>query len=376
MSEKTTTDYLDSLNGEELTAEQAAQLLELAEGDTGFDPDRSAAPATPSAANDTSEDDEAARKAGEEQQQEQQAQAAAAQSPAKPDTTDGADKANGGEAEPDPDNAVILAKDGKHTIPYDKLVQARESEREWKAKAEQAQQELDVLRAQAQARADAGEQATQADKNAEAAQAAIDAGADPGLFGDFSEEALAAGIQKLVESRVEAVMKSVDASLEPIHRQQQLTATEAHYQAIYQAHPDADSIVESKELDDWIKAQPSFAQAGYRAALEAGTTDQVIELFDAFKQATGTQVEAPAGADDKAKEAAAAAQQPDPKAAAAAAIAKAKEQVPTSLTDVPGGAAGPANASEVVAAMDPASQLEAMSGWTPEQIEAHLNRAL
>lgn len=53
----------------------------------------------------------------------------------------------------DPANPVVLAKDGVHTIPYEKLVEARDGEKHWKAQAEAAQQQLAALQAQADQRA-------------------------------------------------------------------------------------------------------------------------------------------------------------------------------------------------------------------------------
>ena len=65
---------------------------------------------------------------------------------------------------PDPAKAVILAKDGVHTIPYAKLEEARQGSHHCKAMAEAAAAEQDALKAQAQQRADAGDAPTTADR--------------------------------------------------------------------------------------------------------------------------------------------------------------------------------------------------------------------
>ena len=142
----------------------------------------------------------------------------------------------------DPANAVVLARDGKHTIPYETLVKHREGEQHWKAQAEAAQQQLAELQAQAQARADTGTAPTTTDNMVATAEAAIEAGADVGIFGDFSEEALAKGIATLVAQQVQA---RVNAALEPLATKQAKDAAAAHYDAIYSKHPDADSIAQS-----------------------------------------------------------------------------------------------------------------------------------
>ena len=190
-----------------------------------------------------------------------------------------------------------------------------------------------------------------------AAQAAIDQGVDPGIFGDFSEEALANGIATLVASQVEA---RVSKALEPLQAKQATDASRAHYDAIYTAHPDADSIAESKELADWINSQPTYARDAYAAVLSQGSTEQVIELFDAFKQATGaTQPGTPAAADVKTK-----AQQ---------AAAQAAAPVPNSLTDIAGGRSTGASRDEALAHMEGFELLQNMDSMSREQMEAWLN---
>lgn len=335
----------------EMTAAQAAQLLELVDqGDTGApSPEEGSAPAAAPAA----------------------AAPEAVQATTNEKNTDGA--APSTEPEPDPANARVLAKDGVHTIPYERLVEARQGKQaaetqaqETLAKLQAAEQELTTLRQQAQQRADAGIAPTSTDQNLAAAEAAIGAGVDPDLFGDFSEEALAKGIRKLVSMDLPKLVEQlVQKQMEPLQQERQASVQDAHSKALYDAHPDLDSIVESKELQDWIAAQPSYARPGIEQVLKEGTTDQVIELFKSFKEATGK----------------AQAAQPTPSAesvreAAAKAVAAAKPPVPASLSDIPGGSAGPATGHEALANLSAVDQLEALMNKTPEQIEAYLNRSL
>ena len=330
--------FLDSTIGAggDLTPAQAAQLLSLGiQGDTGApSPELSSGPA------------------------------------AAPAPTDGSPQPA---AQPEPkltaENAVIQAKDGKHTISYDKLVQAREAARAAQTEAQTlaaqlqaAQQQLADLQAQAQARADAGQAPTATDNQVAAAQAAIDAGADPALFGDFSEEALAKGITKLVEQQVAARMAAIDAKLKPIEQQAATDATTAHFNAIYSAHPDADSIVESQEFAVWKGAQPAVVRAALDQALEKGSSTDVIEVFSAFKAAT--QQQSPPAAGKGAM---------TPAEAAKAAIAKAAMPVPASLSDIPGGRVAGTNVFEAMDTMNSHELLAATSNMTDEQIEAWLN---
>lgn len=338
-------DFLEQIEGA-LTPEQAAQLMTLGEGDTLDKPE-----------------DEGTQPDG------------APDEGSKPDSN-----ADGSEGKPepseddnrddiDPTKAVILAKDSKHTISYDKLVEAREAAKQAKAEAQQLQEaveaankELDQLRQEAQQRADAGIAPTATDKQLATAEAAIDAGIDPGLFGDFSEEALANGIQKLAaQLAAQEVQRQLGEALKPLQEKQVKDASESHYDAIYTAHPDADSIVESTELAEWMNAQPTFVRGAYEAVLANGTTQEVIELFDTFKKATGVTSQKDQKADDV-------------KAQAKAAIASAKAPVPSSLSDLPGGTAGKGSRTEAMADMDSVQLMAAMEDMSPEQIEQYLNR--
>ena len=332
---------LDS-NGGNLTPEQAAQLLTMEMGTPG---DTGATPPEPSSAPG--------------------AAPAAVEASGNPTQT----PSTPAEPELNAENAVIQAKDGKHTISYDKLVQARENARTAQAEAqalaaqlEAANGKLAELQAQAQARAEAGQAPTQADANAATAQAAINAGADPELFGDFSPEAMAKGVAKLVEAQVQARLAQIDQKLQPFEQKAAADASAQHFNAIYSAHPDADSILESQEFAVWKGAQPAVVRAALDQALEKGSSTDVIEVFSAFKAAT--QQQSPPAAGKGAM---------TPAEAAKAAIAKASAPIPASLSDIPGGRVGSTNVFEAMNDMNSHQLLAATSNMSPEQIEAWLN---
>lgn len=263
----------------------------------------------------------------------------------------------------DSSNAVVASKDGKYVIEYEKLVEAREGRKTAQARVI----ELEAQLQSASERAGANVQPTQADTNAAIANQAIKSGIDPELFGDFSEGAIAAGVNKLVDARVTAALEDVnakvDAVLSPIKQQQATDASQTHMGAIYKAHADADSIVDSKEFNDWVESQPTFARNAYKAVLDTktgGTAQEVIELFDSFKAATGR---TEAGA------------QQDAKAAARAALAKAAiAQVPNSLSDIPGGRSGATDKFEALDAMAPAEQTTALMRMSQADRDGYMNR--
>ena len=327
-----------------MTPEQAAQFLELVEGDTGTKlPDTSSVPSA-APADAAASTDQAAE--------------------LEPSTNNG-EQLPPSAIEPDPANTVILAKDGKHTIPYSKLEEARQAEQAARAAAKAAQDELAALRAQADQRAAAGIAPTAADNASALVAQALESGeVDPAIFGDFSEAAMAKGIATLIKQGFTELRQEIA----PLKQQQEVSAIEKHYAAIYQAHPDADSVAESQELDSWIASKPSFVRDAYRAVLDPqgqGTAAQVIELFDTFKKETGAT-----------QAAAAPAPSVDPKAAAKAAIAAAQPAVPASLSDFPGGRAGASSRMEALDALSPADLAEALEAMPQAQRDLYLSRQM
>lgn len=252
--------------------------------------------------------------------------------------------------EPEP---MLLAKDGKHVIPYEKLTEAREDAQHWKQVAAEAIAKL--------------EQAPKPTPGA-TAPAAPDATEDESLFGDLSDEAVRAGILKLVNSQIGAtkaeIESAVAAALAPILGAQQTSAEDMHFKAIETAHPDVESVVQSVAMNEWIGKQPSFVQAQYKAVIDGGTAEQVIELLDNFKAATGKTEHAPG-------------QKPDALAAAAAAvIAKAKSAPPSSLSEIPASTAAAHNPAEAMLEMSVTSLMNMFEGKNPDQIQALLSKTL
>lgn len=337
-------ELIDSFDGN-VTPEQMHQLLSLAGGDTGaLASEAEGEPGALAVQEDTTADKGSETDKG----------AAGAQDGKKGDQQEADD------LELNSDNAEIIAKDGKHRISYDKLLEAREGEKQWRAQAEANQRELDELRTQAKQRSDAGEVATATDNQVAIAQAAIDQGVDPGIFGDFSEEALAKGIAAVIKKTVASELESVRSALVPIQAMQAAEVKDAHYGVIYEAHPDADSIAESTEFAAWRSKQASFVQPAIDRVFTDGSAQEVIELFNRFKTETGSAqpaTDAQSLARTKAQEV----------------INKAGVQVPASLSDFPGGRAAGLSKAEAMADMDGVQLLGAMDTMDAAQLEAYMN---
>jgi len=257
-------------------------------------------------------------------------------------------------AEPTP---VLLAKDGVHTIPYDKLVEARNAENHWKQVAAQAQAQLDAAVAAAnEARKPGAQEVTATEVTAD----------DADLFGDFSEEAIRKGVNTLVARQVAAIQAQMDAklaqALEPIKRTEAENAADEHFGAIEEKHPDVESVVQSEAMAQWIASKPSFLRPSLHGVIEGGTAQEVIELLDTFKAETGrtSKPGAPNGAT----------------AAAQAAIAKARNAMPTSLSEIPAGSQVHSNTAEQMAEMSDTALMNMFEGKTPEQINALLSKVI
>ena len=314
-----------------LTPEQAALLLEMAmaEGDTA--PASAETNETPNVGNQKAEEPKVEDKVGDAPELEAE-------------------------------NAVILAKDGQHTIPYDKLVEARDGEKAARAELAEVRKQLE------EALAAKGNQDAQTQQQLTQQVAAVDAASGlsreelQDLFGDFSEEGLAKGVEKLIDQAVQTKIKAfveerLNNALSPLQQKQQVDATELHYRTIYEAHPDADSIAESQEMATWIKAQPSFTQAAIEQVLKSGTAEQVIEVFNAFKASTGNAV----------------AKHENVKQSAQEMVKKVGNPAPVTLTDVPSGRAAPVSTEAALLNLSGGQLMEAMGDWSPEQIERYLN---
>lgn len=327
-----------------MTAEQAAQLLELAMGDTGKQPDSSETPA-----------------AAPEQKQP-------APSPEQPKP----------QAELEQADLVLLAKDGKHTIPYERLTEARQQAQQYKGQLEEKltrmqelEQELAAVRAAAQQPASV-EQKTP-DVEQEADIKALRRQLREAIYegDDGKAEALEDQIDSLTAKRQVSIAEQRVADLrkeiESLQMHKQEDAAAAHYRAIYEKHPDADSIAESKELVEWIDSQvaavPSAVRAdvraGYERVLSSGSAQEVVELLNAFKAGRNPQQSAESL-----------------KAAAQQAVAKAAAAAPASLSDIPGGRVAPTSRDEALASMSGPELADAMASMSPEQIEAYLSRTL
>lgn len=245
---------------------------------------------------------------------------------------------------------VLLAKDGIHTIPFAKLEEARQGEQHWKNVATEQQRKIDEL-----SQKPAVEPAVDGDMDAKE-QLYIDALMD----GDADKaKAIRREINADLQRQNEA---KINAALEPIQQQREVSATEAHFSAIQKAHPDYESIGQSQELAQWIAKQPSFARSGYEKVITEGSAQEAIELFDAFKASMGKPTVAPG--------------RPSAAEIAQAAVANAKSRPPSSLSEIHAGSGVQHDEAAAMLEMSGVGLMGKFEGKTPEQINALLSRVI
>lgn len=269
-----------------------------------------------------------------------------------------------GEDEQNADNTVVLAKDGKHTIPFESLQSARDQAKQYK-------QQLDEANALLAAK-QAPEQSQQVQQNAATAEALIQASGNDAdviaLFGDFSEEALAKGIQAYVNQNVSSqVEAAVQQALAPFQQQQQqmeqMSAEQRHFATIEAAHPDYESVAESQEFANWMDTQPSITRNAYNNVLQGGSAQDVNELLSLYKTQNNVNQ---------------AAQQPDPTADMVAkakqAVQNAPKQIPISVSDMPAGAPAALSAEERFSNLSGPELFLEIESWPEHKIDEFIAR--
>lgn len=264
------------------------------------------------------------------------------------------------EAEPEP---VVLAKDGKNTIPYSELESARE-------RARQLEQELAALKTapQTDPKASEGKPATEEGAQATAANelSALVAERDEALYAGDTERAhelsmKIIGIQNDIAAA--AALKQLEAKTSAEKEQetqaQMLAAAAERAAALVEKYPflnPDDPAANQVAIDGVVAERNRLVAAGvpFADAIEQAVA-KVAPMFE--QKPTMTQ---PA----------------DPATKAAAAIAKAKAQVPTSLSQVPAGSAAHHDEGEAIRSKSGLSLMQTFEGKSSEDILKLMSRVI
>lgn len=257
----------------------------------------------------------------------------------------------GQEAEGQAEEAVVLAKDGKHTIPFDELQKARDAAAFWQAQAEEAKQAIQQKR-------EAFEQSQQVDLKSLRKQLR-----DATLLDD---EAL---IDDL-ESQIDAEMVRVA----------QATAQQQFSAAMAAANEQAEQRAISSAAESLIAKYPALDHTKPTANAEAIAVVQALSAMYANDRPRATalsdavaKVASMFGMDGNS--------QPDlsdaaAKADKAIAAAKAKPKVPSSMASIPSAPTPPTDEMQAIGQMSVQQMQDRMMDMPREKILALLARQM
>lgn len=112
---------------------------------------------------------------------------------------------------------------------------------------------------------------------------------DEQLLQELDEQlpTVAKAVRKLIAKERQAIEQEVMGRIAPIERTAQESARERHFNTIRSAHQDFDVVVTSPDLAAWVDEQPPYLAASYRAVMERGTAEDVVDLLARFKKESG-----------------------------------------------------------------------------------------
>ncbi len=256
---------------------------------------------------------------------------------------------------------VLLAKDGKHTIPFEELTSARARAAELEQLARQQSELIESLKGQKQSVQEEQKPEPATDSKIDALEQEY---ADKLYEGNTAE---AAAIRKQINAAIlEQARGSVRAEIkqESDANQQERSINEA-----------ADKAAKDYPFLDSNSKEANPEAIGDVIAMRDGLIARGVSPSDAIAQAAAKVAKiyapVPAPTQDEPKNTLV-----EAKKAADAAIAKAKPKVPTSLSEVP--AAGKVVTDEVEAIRDMSDRnlMQMLEGKTPKQINEIMSRVL
>lgn len=112
-----------------------------------------------------------------------------------------------------------------------------------------------------------------------------------GEWADISEmlslrdKVVKAKLEQEIADRLGKTVQELREGLAPIVQDHVSSRIEAHRTAILAAHKDFETV--SPEVEKWIATQPAYLKAAMQQVYDAGTTQDVIDLFSRFKKETG-----------------------------------------------------------------------------------------
>lgn len=94
-------------------------------------------------------------------------------------------------------------------------------------------------------------------------------------------------VASYVESQKASMLRDFEEQIQPIKSHLVLNDVQKHENAIKEAHPDLQSILQSGDLNLWIDSLPPVMKAGAQHVYQYGSTDEVISLLNEYKESRG-----------------------------------------------------------------------------------------
>jgi hypothetical protein len=262
-------------------------------------------------------------------------------------------EADPAEANSDPPEApVVLAKDGKHTIPFEELQAAREQARYWQARAEEA-----LVQRQAETQpeppvVDLKELRRELREAVFADNETLEAEIQEKIDAELTRRAEEAAYQRIERRDAEARQRAAEQAVEAA-----AAKAIADYPFLDHTGPEA-----NHEAIAQVQALSAFLYANNGSPPDKALADAVAKVVKMYVDPPPPKPDASGAGDIEAK--------------AAAAIAKAKSPAPNSMSAIPSASVPHHDEAEAMLNMSPAQLSAKFSKMTPDQIEAAVSRIL
>jgi len=92
--------------------------------------------------------------------------------------------------------------------------------------------------------------------------------------------------RRQIEAAVNYVLVEVASVLQPIAQRLDVVAQRSHLGDLEHVVPDYADV--RQKVIDWVETQPDYLRAAFHSVIQQGTVDQVRDLIDRYRVATGT----------------------------------------------------------------------------------------
>ena len=257
----------------------------------------------------------------------------------------------GQEAEGQAEEQVVLAKDGKHTIPFDELQKARDAAAFWQAQAEEAKQAI-------QQRQEALEQSQQVDLKSLRKQLRDATLLDDEALIDDLESQIDAELVRVAQATAQQQFSAAMAAANEQAEQRAITSTA---ESLIAKYPALDHTKPTANAEAIAVVQALSAMYANDRPRATALSDAVAKVASMFGMDGGSQTDL--------SDAAA-------KADKVIAAAKAKPKVPSSMASIPSAPTPPTDEMQAIGQMSPQQMQDKMMEMPREKILALLARQM